>query len=149
MSRLVHDELRSYGTDGTEALNDGEIAGAIKALRSALRRLGIDFAPPFRDFTTFRDYWSREGMSGVGGWAARRGYFSELFEPMWAALDDAKVAASSDAVRGVDGELKNIIFASSGPKPEIVLRDAVNNIVEIVKTRSRAWSTTATLAIRV
>jgi Protein of unknown function (DUF559) len=36
-------------------------------------------------------------------------------------------------VTGVDGELKNLIFAANGPKPRIVLRDAVNNVIEIVK----------------
>ncbi len=34
---------------------------------------------------------------------------------------------------GVGGELKNIIFAGHGPKPEIVLRDALNNVIEITK----------------
>ncbi|MEU4345454.1 hypothetical protein AB0H00_30085 [Nocardia sp. NPDC023852] len=34
---------------------------------------------------------------------------------------------------GVDGELRNLIFASIGPKPEIVLRDAINNVIEITK----------------
>jgi hypothetical protein len=36
-------------------------------------------------------------------------------------------------VRGVEGQLKNIIFASTGPKPRIVLRDAINNVVEVVE----------------
>jgi very-short-patch-repair endonuclease len=31
----------------------------------------------------------------------------------------------------VDGQLKNLIFASTGPKPEIVLRDAVSNVIEV------------------
>ncbi|GAA3138800.1 hypothetical protein GCM10010486_00930 [Nonomuraea roseoviolacea subsp. carminata] len=34
---------------------------------------------------------------------------------------------------GVRGELKNLIFATIGPKPEIVLDDAVNNDLRIVK----------------
>jgi len=34
-------------------------------------------------------------------------------------------------VRGVDGELKNLIFAADGPKPRIVLVDAINNLIEI------------------
>jgi hypothetical protein len=34
---------------------------------------------------------------------------------------------------GVSGRPKNLIFASTGPKPKIVLRDAVNNDIEIVK----------------
>lgn len=36
-------------------------------------------------------------------------------------------------ITGVAGELKNLIFASDGPKPEIVLRDALNNTIEITK----------------
>lgn len=35
--------------------------------------------------------------------------------------------------RGVQGELQNLIFAPTGPKPEIVLRDATANVVEITK----------------
>ena len=35
-------------------------------------------------------------------------------------------------IRGVDGQLKSIIFASTGPKPRIVLRDAIN-VVEVVE----------------
>jgi very-short-patch-repair endonuclease len=35
--------------------------------------------------------------------------------------------------RGVSGDLKNLIFAADGPKPLIVLRDAVNNVIEIVE----------------
>jgi very-short-patch-repair endonuclease len=34
---------------------------------------------------------------------------------------------------GVDGELRNLIFALIGLKPEIVLRDALNNTIEITK----------------
>ncbi len=33
----------------------------------------------------------------------------------------------------VSGALKNLIFASTGPKPELVFRDAINNDVEITK----------------
>lgn len=33
---------------------------------------------------------------------------------------------------GVDGDLKNLIFAANGPKPRIVLRDAISNVIEIV-----------------
>lgn len=36
---------------------------------------------------------------------------------------------------GVDGELKNIIFASVGPKPRIVMTDAINNIIDVVENR--------------
>jgi hypothetical protein len=34
---------------------------------------------------------------------------------------------------GVSGNIKNLIFAADGPKPELVLTDALSNTVEIVK----------------
>ena len=34
---------------------------------------------------------------------------------------------------GVAGELKNLIFAANGPKPRIVLLDAINNVLEITE----------------
>lgn len=37
---------------------------------------------------------------------------------------------------GVSGAAKNLIFASTGPKPEIILRDAINNDLEVVKNAS-------------
>lgn len=33
----------------------------------------------------------------------------------------------------VNGAMKNLIFGSNGPKPELVFRDAINNDVEIIK----------------
>ncbi len=48
--------------------------------------------------------------------------------------DDAlECLVSQLGVTGVDGELKNLIFAANGPKPRIVLRDAVNNVIEITE----------------
>ena len=38
-----------------------------------------------------------------------------------------------DGPGGVRGEMKNLIFAADGPKPKIVLRDAINNDLEIVE----------------
>lgn len=34
---------------------------------------------------------------------------------------------------GVSGDIKNLIFAADGPKPELVLSDALNNTIEIVE----------------
>lgn len=34
---------------------------------------------------------------------------------------------------GVKGNIKNLIFAADGPKPEIVLKDSLNNDIQIVK----------------
>jgi hypothetical protein len=132
LANLVYEELKTFGTTSSDPkLDDREIANAIKALRAVLGRLGIAFNPPFRDFTGFRDYWIGEGMKGEGGYAKRRRYLRELFEPVLNRLDE--LADTGSSTRGVDGQLKNIIFAGSGPKPKIVLRDAVNNVIDIVE----------------
>ncbi len=50
--------------------------------------------------------------------------------------DDDKLRALLDRIggaHGVMGDLKNIIFAADGPKPRLVLRDAINNEIEIVE----------------
>lgn len=49
--------------------------------------------------------------------------------------DDLSLQAIAEAggARNADGAMKNLIFASTGPKPKIVLRDAVDNTVEIVE----------------
>jgi hypothetical protein len=53
----------------------------------------------------------------------------EVARAVLAEWDDDHLQALVDrtAITGVAGELKNLIFASTGPKPEIVLRDALNN----------------------
>ncbi|SRR6266487_3332258 len=133
LTRLARDELVAYGTDGSNKLDDEQISVVLRTVRAILRRLGINFNPPFRDFTIFRDYWIHEGMSGHGGWSARRVYLEFLFEPAFSRLEQLEDEQASTSVRGVDGQLKNIIFASTGPKPRIVLRDAINNVVEVVE----------------
>ena len=47
--------------------------------------------------------------------------------------DDDLAAILTPGAAGVVGQLKNLIFASNGPKPRIVLKDAVNNELEVVE----------------
>lgn len=55
---------------------------ALQALEAVIwRLLGIPLNPPFRNFTTFRSYWIREGASGHGGWQARRDIVEGLLDP--------------------------------------------------------------------
>jgi hypothetical protein len=133
LAQLAHDQLEHCGTDGVTRLDDEEIALVIRSLRSVLSRLHVSFEPPFRDFKGFRGYWSSHDMSGPGGWGMRRGYLTELFNPVFSQLEQLEDEQTSTAVRGVDGHLKNVIFASTGPKPKIVLRDAINNVIEVVE----------------
>lgn len=70
---LVHDELVGYGTDGSNQLDDRQMALSIRSLEAVIwRLLGMPLNLPFRNFTTFRSYWMQAGASGHGGWQARR-----------------------------------------------------------------------------
>ena len=68
------------------------------------------------------------GLSAVELAEMARAIANEYDDPGLAAL----VGAGWRCV-GVEGELKNLIFAAHGPKPRIVLRDAINNVIEIVE----------------
>lgn len=45
------------------------------------------------------------------------------------------IARLEISVQGVSSEVKNLIFAANGPKPEIVLMDAISNDIKIVKNQ--------------
>src|SRR5262249_47287421 len=47
--------------------------------------------------------------------------------------DDLEQLVAQLGMSDVSGELKNLIFAANGPKPRIVLRDAINNVIEITE----------------
>ncbi|MET8944582.1 hypothetical protein ABZX30_13615 [Streptomyces sp. NPDC004542] len=47
--------------------------------------------------------------------------------------DDLQALVSALGARGVDGEMKNLIFAADGPKPQVVLPDSISNTIRIVK----------------
>jgi hypothetical protein len=80
LAQLVHDELESFGTNGNQRLEEQQIALAIRALRAILKRLGVQFDLPYRNFATFRTWWINNGCSGL--WQARRDALDERFEPL-------------------------------------------------------------------
>lgn len=87
LARLVHDELESYGTGGGERLGDEDMRDALLALRAVLKRLAVPpLDLPFRDFTTFRSHWLKQGASG--SWQARRDILNDLFGPLHDELAD-------------------------------------------------------------
>jgi hypothetical protein len=59
----------------------------------------------------------------------------ELARMVTAVYDDRVLEhlISMSGPGGVRGEMKNLIFAADGPKPRIVLRDAINNDLKIVE----------------
>lgn len=95
LTRLVHDEFESFGTGGNpyadERMDDDDAARALLALRQVLRRLRIEFAPPFRDFRTFRQFWIREGAAN--SYQARRDILSRLFDGIHERLVELELAS--------------------------------------------------------
>ena len=87
LTRLVHDELEKYGTDGTEELDDDQMGEALYALGAVVGRLEIaDFKVPFRNFTRFRSWWLEN--DAYGSWQARRDLLAGIFDPLHDRLAD-------------------------------------------------------------
>lgn len=86
------------------------------------------------------DYTKREVIRAyTEGWdlprlvgLARR-IVDELDLPDPVLTDLTALLTEYDRGGGVGAPAKNLIFAANGPKPELVLRDAVNNDIEIVR----------------
>lgn len=147
LTRLVHNELEDFGTNGKQDMSDDQIALAQKALKSVLARLGVRFDPPWRNFGEFRTYWQRNG--GYGSWQARRNLLADLFSPVYAELDRLEEAGlSSDLAEGVSPhsgtgwpevdtevrELRRLFRTSSSPQD---YRDVGNRCVGVLEAISR------------
>ncbi|MGW8955618.1 hypothetical protein [Streptomyces sp. NPDC055709] len=137
LTRLLHHDFVSHGTDGNgRHLNDENVPLVIKAHRAVLDRLALK--PPTWPFRTFDGphgfgtYWRDNDMRG--SWQARRDSIERILGPTRDALEELQELEYESRFRkGPPGSFKNLIFAADGAKPEIVLRDAVNNDVEIVR----------------
>ncbi|MFF4240444.1 hypothetical protein ACFYYL_31600 [Actinomadura geliboluensis] len=136
LARLVYDVFkRAYGGRVFVWLEDDETREALRALRVVLRRIGIPWQTEFNDRDAFMNLCEKRGMAGstmIKQIRARDDYLRSIFDPILVRLEEIEDGPDG-AIRGMDGELKNIIFASVGAKPRIVLRDALENRIEIVK----------------
>lgn len=77
--------------------------------------------------TGYIDDWS---VAELAAFARRLSTYPDIFR-----LHQEQLASLVNAYEqgdGVLGKTKNLIFASTGPKPDLVLRDAVSNDIEIV-----------------
>lgn len=103
-------------------------------IEAASDRLGLPVVADAWTYNSKRVY-VRNRLAGVG--------LSELTELAQRIVEDhhapelAALVSRARGIRGVDGELKNLIFAADGPKPRIVLKDAINNVIEIVDGADR------------
>lgn len=85
---VVRDDLTASGTGGGQSLPDDDMRLAIRALGAVTERVGLPFKLPFRDHTTWRAWWNRNG--GHGSWQARRELLSGLFDETYEQLVEAQ-----------------------------------------------------------
>ena len=84
---LTRSEFEKYGTDRTNVFDNDDARSALSSFKACCIRLGIteiDF--PFRDFTTFRSWWLKNGASN--SWQARRDLVENIFDPLVKRFDD-------------------------------------------------------------
>jgi hypothetical protein len=91
LARIAHDEYEAFSTGGGEALSDHESWVVLRTLTRVADRLGLTFAPPFRDFKSFKGYWLREGASH--NYQARRNILNDIFNPLHDQLADLEAKA--------------------------------------------------------
>jgi hypothetical protein len=125
MSRPIVDAaaLRTAIIETLYPISAYELADACTALGLLPQRDGDDPMSSKRSYVSKRLY----GQSLAE--------LVELGERVAALYGDEHLAPVLSGIgpHGVDGELKQLIFAANGPKPRIVLRDAINNVIEIVE----------------
>ncbi|MFE2140604.1 hypothetical protein ACFXA3_02390 [Streptomyces sp. NPDC059456] len=113
-----------------EGLMDNSDTGAvIRCLKAVLRRLGIEFEIPFHDkqgYHSFRMEHNNDFSTDL----------TRIFAPGRAALERRERTTFTGGLRGLRGELRNLIFAAT-QKPEIVWRDVAGGVIEI--TRNKAY----------
>lgn len=120
-------------------IQDSLIYGYTRADLETLlpEELGLDWShddPPSNAETKrelISGYISRWGLPQMA--ALARQIVTELDVPDGLHSQLQQLLEAYDAGGGVTGSTKNLIFAANGPKPKIVLRDAMNNDIEIVE----------------
>lgn len=86
---LLRDDFVAYGTSGDQSLNDQTVKPVLRAAKIVTKRNNFNVPIlPFRDFSGFMEYWRKEGMSGGGSWAVRRGYIQDIFNPIIDAIEE-------------------------------------------------------------
>lgn len=146
LARLVHDEFETFGTGGNPYADDEDSARALLALRQVLKRLRIEFDPPFRDFRTFRQFWIREGAAN--SYQARRNILSRLFDDIHERLVQLELStiestlSSPISPRGttgwprVDEELAELRRHFSQARTEQDFRNVGNDCVIVLECLS-------------
>jgi very-short-patch-repair endonuclease len=116
----------------------------LKDLREAIAQIIADEEKAY-DIVEMCKFFGLQTEKGGDPWYSKRQYVLSLIKPHSENFlielaerviehydtDELRIVLSR-FTGGVSGEIKNIIFAANGPKPELVLTDAVHNTVNIV-----------------
>lgn len=98
--------------------------------------LGLERGEAERD-VPLHEYGSKRVLIGVFIGGHSLPWMAELARRVVDELvPDGRLKALLDSYQdrgGVADDVKNLIFAANGPKPELVLRDAIHNQIEITK----------------
>ncbi|HEY3944091.1 MAG TPA: hypothetical protein VGL78_02600 [Solirubrobacteraceae bacterium] len=111
------------------------LQGAVKAydIDTVCDRLGM---PTVEDAWTYNSkrVYVQNRLAGVPG-----ADLTQIAHRVIEEFDDPELEQllEGGGFRGVDGALKNIIFAADGAKPRIVVSDALNNTIDIVEGADR------------
>lgn len=147
LTQLVWNDLIAFGTGGGNVLDDQELTLAQRALTATLSRIGITLTLPWRDFSTFKSHWLRNGC--YNSWQARRDLLEGVFGPVQAELDrqeDAKFrAVNAEAVSPhtktgwpkVDEELTELRRRFRTATTTQDYRDVGNRSVAVLEALSR------------
>ncbi|MGW3834768.1 hypothetical protein [Streptomyces microflavus] len=104
ITKLLYEDFVGYGTDGKGMrLNDESVVPVIKAHGTILERLALARPQwPFKTFDgshSFGSYWRKNGMSGGGGWQARRECVESILGPAWTPWTNCRSSSTRAASR--------------------------------------------------
>ena len=127
--KVSPDQLRQgIGQAIRHALSAGQVAGYCEALGMPGLSEGSYTAPMNNKAAYVVERIGQMPWPDLVG-LARRVLEDYVSEPLADLMFEIALAAEP----GVAGSPKNLVFASTGPKPDLVLIDAVNNDIEIVR----------------
>lgn len=99
-------------------------------LRLEWSRTGADPGQADTKADLVKGYVEDWSIAGLASLARQLSTYADIYEVNQEQL--ASLVKVYEQGEGVQGKTKNLIFASTGPKPDLVLRDAVSNDVEVV-----------------
>ncbi len=123
---LLVDDL-PMDSDHEGMLDNAETGAVVRCCKAVLWRLGIEFELPFHDKRGYNSFRA-DNNNGLNT------NLTTVFAPALEALERRERMHFGGGLRGLRGDLRNLIFAAT-QKPEIVWRDVATGTIEITKNK--------------